>query len=321
MLLDRVKEATGATGMGAITLSGTRVAPYQTWASGGAQSGSRYTYLIEDGADSEWGIGTITNTGGTWTFSRDTVFGSIISGASGTTKISLSGNATIACVAPAEVLAGQPATYRGSTWAGAITGTSATLALPAGSAAGDLCICYGAGGNGWSPSTSGFSQIFFSNGWWLVAFYTKTLTAADITTGSISLSIAGSFINYAAISVFAPGAYIASFGWSQLSFNNNANNLPTDPGLAPQVGKVDANPNMLWLLMVSCRAVNTAQTASLFNGTLLSTIGSSTNGNGSGAAWAVNMGNNLPLVTCHHGGTPPQQGLGNMMIGVLGGGP
>lgn len=94
-LLDRAGETTATTGTGTVTLSGTRVSPYQTWSNAGAVNATQYPYLIMDGTDSEWGVGTYTSSG--TTLSRDSVTGSIISGTSGTTKINLSGSAQVFC--------------------------------------------------------------------------------------------------------------------------------------------------------------------------------------------------------------------------------
>lgn len=99
-ILDRVKQTTPSTGTGSLNLTGAAFGNFQTWANGGAVSGFVYPYLIEDGADSEWGFGAVTLAGGTWSISRDTVIGSIIGGTSGTSKINIvSGSATVACAA------------------------------------------------------------------------------------------------------------------------------------------------------------------------------------------------------------------------------
>ena len=100
LLLNRAKANTATTGTGAVTL-GSAVTPFQTWSAAGATSGFWYDYLIEDGAAWEMGVGlyngtTITRGGpgvDPW-FTSST--GSLLS---------LSGSATIACVANKDTLA------------------------------------------------------------------------------------------------------------------------------------------------------------------------------------------------------------------------
>jgi hypothetical protein len=94
LLLNRVKASTATVGTGAVTLGGA-VAPYQSWAAGGAVAGNYYDYLIEDGASWEIGVGLYNGT----TITRpgpgvDPWFASS-SGA----LLNLSGSATVACVA------------------------------------------------------------------------------------------------------------------------------------------------------------------------------------------------------------------------------
>jgi hypothetical protein len=95
-LLNRAKETISSTGTGALTLSGTRFGNFQTWANAGAVSGVWYPYLIEQGGDSEWGLTSYSSSGPT--LGREVVVGSIISGVSGTTKITVAAGATVACV-------------------------------------------------------------------------------------------------------------------------------------------------------------------------------------------------------------------------------
>ncbi|PPD07147.1 MAG: hypothetical protein CTY28_10215 [Hyphomicrobium sp.] len=91
-LLNRARMTTATTGTGTITL-GSAVAGFATFAEAGAANATVYSYCIEDGNDFEIGVGTYTSSG--TTFSRDTVTLSKISGTSGTSKINLSGSATI----------------------------------------------------------------------------------------------------------------------------------------------------------------------------------------------------------------------------------
>lgn len=92
-LLNRAKMTTATTGTGTVTL-GIAVTAFLTFAEAGAANATVYSYVIEDGNDVEFGIGTYTSSG--TLFSRDTVTGSKIGGTAGTSKINLSGSAIIA---------------------------------------------------------------------------------------------------------------------------------------------------------------------------------------------------------------------------------
>lgn len=94
VLADLVQENTSTTGTGTLTLTGA-VSGYQTFAAIG--NANITYYRIKSGTDSEIGIGTYTAAG--TTLSRDTV---LYSSAGGTTKITVAGGATVACVYPAE---------------------------------------------------------------------------------------------------------------------------------------------------------------------------------------------------------------------------
>lgn len=95
-LLNRAKMTTATTGTGTVTL-GSAVTAFLTFAEAGAVNATVYSYVIEDGNDVEYGIGTYTTSG--TLFSRDTVTGSKIGGTAGTSKINLSGSAIIAITA------------------------------------------------------------------------------------------------------------------------------------------------------------------------------------------------------------------------------
>lgn len=100
LILNRAKANTATTGTGAAT-PGSAVSPFQTWSAAGATSGFWYDYLIEDGASWEMGVGLYNGT----TITRggpgvDPWFTSS-SGA----LLSLSGSATIACVANKDTIA------------------------------------------------------------------------------------------------------------------------------------------------------------------------------------------------------------------------
>ena len=95
---DLVQENTSTTGTGTLTLTGAVSTQFQTFAAIG-NANTTY-YRIISGTNSEVGIGTYTLSG--TTLSRDTVLQSIISGAAGTTKITVAAGATVICTYPAE---------------------------------------------------------------------------------------------------------------------------------------------------------------------------------------------------------------------------
>lgn len=90
--VDRAWVNTSTMGTGTITL-GTALAGYFTFAEAGLQASCRVTYTIIDGDNFEIGVGTYTAGGPT--LSRDAVLSSKISGTAGTTKVNLSGTATV----------------------------------------------------------------------------------------------------------------------------------------------------------------------------------------------------------------------------------
>lgn len=92
LLFNRAWHDTATTGTGTITLGSARTG-YGTFAEAGVANGNVVSYTIIDGNDFEIGIGTYTSAG--TTLSRDTVTFSKIAGVAGTSKISLSGNATV----------------------------------------------------------------------------------------------------------------------------------------------------------------------------------------------------------------------------------
>lgn len=94
LLLNRAKASTTTTGTGTI-VPGTAVSPYQSWSSAGAAANQSYTYLIEDGTAWEVGTGAYDGTNLTRPGpSSDASFAS-----STGSLLSLSGSATVACVA------------------------------------------------------------------------------------------------------------------------------------------------------------------------------------------------------------------------------
>jgi len=73
VLKDRVKVTSGVTGTGTATL-GTASTGYQSFAAVGDGNETYYTIALQSGDEWEVGLGTVTDTAGTFTLSRDTVF-------------------------------------------------------------------------------------------------------------------------------------------------------------------------------------------------------------------------------------------------------
>ena len=91
--LNRAWMTTSTTGTGTITLGTAKSNDYLTFAEAGIADSDTANYVIIDGTDFEVGLGTYTSSG--TTFSRDTVIVSKVGGTSGTSKLNLSGSATI----------------------------------------------------------------------------------------------------------------------------------------------------------------------------------------------------------------------------------
>lgn len=100
---DRVKVSTATTGTPTMNLGAATSAAFRTFAeeasAGTIVDGESVLYLIEDGTDYEYGLGTYT-AGSPDTLSRDTVLGSSNSGS----KINLSGAAVVGTFPPAAYL-------------------------------------------------------------------------------------------------------------------------------------------------------------------------------------------------------------------------
>lgn len=95
LYFNRVAFDTATTGVGTVDVGSAVDNSFLTPTEAGAQDADTdIPYLIEDGTDFEVGLGTF-NTGSPNTFVRDTVIVSKISGTAGTSKISLSGSATV----------------------------------------------------------------------------------------------------------------------------------------------------------------------------------------------------------------------------------
>lgn len=85
----RAKMTSSTTGTGTLTLGAATNNSFFTFAEAGVANGDVVPYVIEDGLDFEYGIGTYTSSG--TTLSRDTVRASKIGGTAGTSKINCSG--------------------------------------------------------------------------------------------------------------------------------------------------------------------------------------------------------------------------------------
>lgn len=101
-LANRVKVDTATTGTGTVTLGSATANNYCTFAEAGITDGQTVRYEIQDGTDFEIGTGVYTASGTTMT--RASVTLSKISGTAGTTKITLSGSATVSIVGVKEDL-------------------------------------------------------------------------------------------------------------------------------------------------------------------------------------------------------------------------
>ena len=92
-LYDRAGVATATTGTGTVTLGAAISNAYFTFAAAGVQDQDTVRYVIDDGNDFEIGEGIYTTSGTTLT--RGTVIRSNIGGTQGTSKLNLSGSATV----------------------------------------------------------------------------------------------------------------------------------------------------------------------------------------------------------------------------------
>lgn len=99
-ILNRVGMLISTTGQGTVTANVLISDRFLTPAEAGAVNATSYYWLLEDGGDFELFEGTWTLSG--TTISRDTVIASKIGGTAGTTKLNLSGAATLRSVAPKE---------------------------------------------------------------------------------------------------------------------------------------------------------------------------------------------------------------------------
>ena len=113
VLKDRVKVASGVTGTGTATL-GSAATGYQTFAAIGTGNQTYYTIALQSGDEWEVGLGTVTNTAGTYTLSRDTVYessnaGTLVNFSAGTKDVSATTMSCAPC-APGELCTAAGAT-------------------------------------------------------------------------------------------------------------------------------------------------------------------------------------------------------------------
>lgn len=142
--------------------------------------------------------------------------------------------------------AGSPLALRGT----AITsgyGPSLTLALPAGTQAGDLAVVFaGAFDNLFSLSTSGWTTLNNVGGAYVAATtYSKVLTSSDISAGSITLSIASYDEG-----VFAVATMVGSTGGIRETdvqrFGGGFSSPVTGPTTSGAVANTDAGLYFTW---------------------------------------------------------------------------
>jgi len=174
---NRARVATATTGTGTMTLGAATTSAYFTFSEAGVADADEVTYLIEDGTDVEIGRGVYTSAGTTLT--RATVLRSKIAGVQGTSKINLSGSATVSIVAVAEDLPTSLAAL--SVWG--VTGNA--VATPAAIAAGSdghvlrrsgTTLAFGTVANAGIRDSAGLSVLGRSAN--------STGSIADITAGT-----------------------------------------------------------------------------------------------------------------------------------------
>jgi hypothetical protein len=141
-LVDRAKMTVAtAPGAGVVAL-GAAVAGYQSFAAAGVANGAAISYVIEDGANWEYGHGTYSSTGPTLT--RTTILGSSNGGAAIA--------ASAAALVFASVLAEDLQPFAGDSGSGGVAGM--VPEPPAGAAASNLVL--GAGSTPWVGRMAGF---------------------------------------------------------------------------------------------------------------------------------------------------------------------
>lgn len=111
---------------------------------------------------------------------------------------------------------------------------SGTIALPAGSATGDTCYLFAE--SGYAVSTpAGWTAVDIAGGTNVNgAVFKRTLTADDITTGSVTVSFTGAYYGIIAAATFIGAAVQRTIVSSRNSFNGSSRVLTTDA--SPIVG-------------------------------------------------------------------------------------
>lgn len=143
-LFNLVGVVTGTTGQGDIAL-GSAITGFANFADGGVTNGDEVRYLIKDGDNQEVGLGTYNSSGPV--MSRDTVNRSIISGTAGTTKLTLSGTATVYLTLASQDLS-------------ALVAFSRSVALPSADGAADAVLTTdGAGNASWAAAGGGGGMV------------------------------------------------------------------------------------------------------------------------------------------------------------------
>jgi hypothetical protein len=169
-------------------------------------------------------------------------------------------------------------TIRGSS----ITSSSAasyTVSFPGGSAAGDLAVLMFGGGFG-ADAPSGWTAMDEQEGSNFNGLVCqKTLSAGDISTGSVVLTPAGTFNSVVAIIVFASGATITQVKGYRDGTGGSVTCLTSDSGTKTNemvlgFAAVRAASNVTQSLTTSVQSVNAASASgSLYRGTAASNAG------------------------------------------------
>lgn len=177
-LLNRARMTTATTGTGTVTL-GTAVTGYATFAEAGAVNATKYAYCIEDGNDFEFGLGTYTASG--TTFSRDTVTISKISGTAGTSKINLSGTAQIFVTPRAQDLSAPTKQ---------IFTSSGTWTKPNGCSFIKV-TCVGGGGGGAGSANASASQVAYGTSGGAGSVSISWIDATALTSETVTIGALG----------------------------------------------------------------------------------------------------------------------------------
>ena len=196
VLKDRVKVASGVTGTGTATL-GSAATGFQSFAAIGSGNTTYYTIALQSGDEWEVGKGTVTNTAGTYTLSRDTVYessnaGSLVNFSAGTKDVFVT--------YPAERAIYEEATGNVLIDGGPITvvGSGVTSYTTFGAALAELYA-----------NVNSFAQLYaqnLSNGASASTDIVAYNNLGDGTNNFIDMGIAGSNYTEVAYPIFTPGS-------------------------------------------------------------------------------------------------------------------